>query len=159
MPAGREMDALVAERVMGWHREGRGQSVSPFHWRDANGDLYGIDWDSKGEHDILVDPTGYRVYLCPCREEKGDEVELPCYSTDIAAAWLVVDRFGGRVTLMGEGAVNDDDGEYQREEPGWMAVITVYEDSYWEQLFSKAEGETPMLAICRAALKAVKATS
>ena len=58
LEAGRELDALVAEKVMGWHVTPRGRCISPGY----NPDCY------KG---------GYL----------GAPFDVPKYSTDIAAAW------------------------------------------------------------------------
>lgn len=60
MKAGRELDAKVAEEVMGWD------------WNSKS-----AGWMQKIEVDGLT--------------ETIDIIELPHYSTDIAAAWLVVE--------------------------------------------------------------------
>lgn len=67
LKAGRELDALIAEKVMGWilgperiTRPDGGSFDAPIH----------DDWEYKG----------YRPY------------SLPPYSTDIAAAWLVIEK-------------------------------------------------------------------
>jgi len=99
MNAGRELDALVAERVMGWARSGGNDHTSPAHkvrtiiedgerWEEAY-----LDYDSKGPHDRLTDPEGHDIYLCGCREREG---LLPYYSTDIETAWEVAAEMGRR---------------------------------------------------------------
>jgi hypothetical protein len=64
MEAGREMDKLVAEKVMGW---------SGFCCYAAEEDLWGVPPDGKGE--------GLEL-----------NVPIPDYSWDIVAAWRVVER-------------------------------------------------------------------
>jgi RNA polymerase subunit RPABC4/transcription elongation factor Spt4 len=77
MPAGREMDALVAEKVMGqidFNHVG-------FFWTE------GTTKDGK---------DGWDGFACPrCNSLREDNLEKCCeyYSTDIAAAWQVVDEF------------------------------------------------------------------
>lgn len=94
MNIGRELDALVAEKVMGWTREGAGWHTKPWHRpsKDYPGSIIN-DWDSKGEHDFLVIPNAHsgisnRVSFCGC---EGD-AEIPHYSTSIAAAWEIVEK-------------------------------------------------------------------
>lgn len=70
MPAGTEMDALVAERVMG---------CKPEPWLDSH---------------------GYKSYRCTCllsyphNSQTGPmaDLDLKSYSNDIAAAWEVVEK-------------------------------------------------------------------
>lgn len=101
MPAGREMDALVAEKVMGWH------------WKDAPNTGCRILYDAHERKAGLiyyaimpqVDTAWKRIlpdarpsdslgkwidaHYWPGGEENARK--LPCYSTDIAAAWDVLD--------------------------------------------------------------------
>lgn len=132
LPAGPALDALVAERVMGW--------VCP----PATSVLPVRMW---------VGPSG-RVHP-----------ELPRFSTNIAAAWLVVERIGERVddeqsldfswlTLVhtGDGYAASFDVS-----PHEVALDTI-SGNWWDnlQLLEYAGwAKTAPLAICRAALKAV----
>ena len=105
MPAGREMDALVAEKVFGVPHE------------DCF-DVYG----------------GKRCV-------KDDEYGGPqCYSTDIAAAWEVVEKIR-----------EDYEPRIELWDEGWEVTILTGTDR------GSASGRalTAPLAICRAALKAV----
>lgn len=68
IPAGRELDALVAERVMGWTRRARGHSM-----------LMVDVWDGP-----VDGPVGIAAW------------RIPAYSTDIAAARLVEDEIERR---------------------------------------------------------------
>ena len=86
----KDLNALVAEHVMGWKRGGQGDHTRPLH--RPNLDCPGMvihDYDGKGLHDCLVHPGRGRfkaVYFCGCE----NTAELPCYSSDIEAAWTVV---------------------------------------------------------------------
>lgn len=102
MPAGRELDALIAEKVMGLK----------------------VDY----EFDEVLEP---RV---PFLVDKYDEWGyLPNYSTDIAAAWQVVERFESHCTM------NNVHGIWECYLPD----------------FAIGKDKTAPLAICRAALLAV----
>ena len=108
MPAGREMDALVAERVMGWYR-------------------VGAMW-CKGANSFAAQAE--EVAGCP-------KIWTP--STDIAAAWEVVEKL---------------------REKAWVSVtsgktgnpcyceVDVVGGEIWH-----VTADTAPLAICRAALK------
>lgn len=71
MQAGRELDALVAEKVMGW--------IGPIVWIE----------DEMG-CDPYMFPPGVIV------SERDNDRMVPVYSTGIAAAWMVVDRMEER---------------------------------------------------------------
>ena len=106
----RELDALVAERVMGWeHRNG--------HW-----------WQTKGGH----------------ASNTVTFAEVPRYSTDIAAAMLVVEkmreRFGvGTTTFMLQ--------HYNGEQVMVEMNVPSSECQEW--------GRTAAEAICKCAIKAL----
>jgi hypothetical protein len=115
MPAGREMDALVAEKVMGFvvmrHRDVDGQHIEhgPDEW------MRGPDGEAPRY-----------AYMVP----------VDHYSTDIAAAWEVVEK------------LKPDD---------WAFRVEVLDDGDWWASFSataESWAGTVPLAICRAALKA-----
>lgn len=109
---GRDLDALVAEKVMGWMTRGTGESISdPAEW---------------------VMPNGLRGREAP-----------PFYSTDISAAWQVVEK------------MNRD---------GWCFRVASAspDNNYYEGYFVKGDKvsqvwlDTAPHAICVAALKAVE---
>jgi hypothetical protein len=134
--AGRELDALVAEKVMGWKRGGDDSYCSPEHV-DAIVD----DWDSKGPHPCLVSPRGKIYYFCPCQERKG--YELPHYSSDIAAAWTLAEKLNISVLCSAD---------------GWYAGETadIAHGDWCKEVFVKGDwtlADTAPLAICKAALK------
>lgn len=111
MEAGREMDALVAEKVMGWEKVHN----NPVVWGDS---WYGIDGDAL--------------------------MRLPHYSTDIAAAWQVVEK-----------VIAGDEYEIGFENGQHYAKLGSAKGGYaWA---GQATGTTAPHAICLAALKAVGA--
>jgi hypothetical protein len=136
MPAGREMDKLIAEQVMG---------ISMYHY-------------DKGHPDncyfMLLDADGDPVLFAPrFRDaERKTEAEAwqdcPCYSTDIAAAWQVVEK----LTADGWGHKHHVYSKYA-EMPGWQ--WTFMQSGKGPNSISGAEAETAPLAICRAALLAI----
>ena len=117
MKAGRELDALIAEKVMGWE----------YH-----------DWRTS----TAFEKTKYCV-ICGCTKRLHAHVEIddfcgteekpPHYSTQIADAWLVVEKLELTVGP-----------EYTG---GWYAGIP------WKTSAGKAP--TAPLAICLAALEEV----
>jgi len=115
MEAGREMDALVAE-LMGWESQ-------YIEYGGSAGEYVWVLPDGKWQH----------------------EPDVPEYSTDIAAAWLVVEKFLPHFRIeCFEDSVNTD-------EKGWHC------DIWTVRGHACAEGcDTAPLAICRAALKAIE---
>ena len=134
MKPGRELDALVAEKVMGYvigndpHFEGAGPKiVSGPHWITEDG----------------TEPTWQRE----------NEWPITClfYSTDIAAAWEVVEKLcnwdadDNMLTLKGQAGDPknaDDPGHW------WKAEISGTSGKFM------GEADTVPEAICLAALKA-----
>ncbi len=112
MPAGQKMDALVAEKVMGYER------------RDCKLD---------GEHDYpCITKDGWLIPIC-----QPGQFGNWSPSTDIAAAWEVVEKMRGELDEI----VLDRDGD-------WRCYFIVNNVEF----FAYAK-EAP-LAICRAALLA-----
>ena len=129
MKAGRELDALIAEKVMGLTRhdesyvaEGVGK-VLRFVWRDGCGDC---------------------VY-------SGD-MFLPHYSTNIADAWEVVEKLGRWRGFDFMLVMPDPEQTFHLHtyEAGWYEATN---DGPERRVVSDAD--TAPLAICLAALKAV----
>jgi len=124
MKPGRELDALVAERVMGWTREPKGWLSPPM------GDprmMWAATWDEAGR-------PGY----------------LPSYSTDIAAVWEVVEQMGTKEILgvLTLGAPCDDNPKWRAIfTKKWVANLDAYPDGI-------EHGDSAPHAICLAALKA-----
>ena len=123
MKAGRELDALVAEKVMGW------------------------TWDGK----TAWSPTGSRLWMV----RKDPYWWLPYYSTDIAAAWEVVEKL---VLLENCQLTRNTKGEWAGEN-GLYAVTRLCHDPIGSigelKRVSLGEGETMPHAIALAALKTV----
>jgi hypothetical protein len=132
MPAGRDLDVLVAEKVMGQcqHRDGYTQDdAAPFNF-------YGLTYACKSpgcNHRVVMGP-GQRAVLT---------FGPPEYSTDIAAAWEAVDAIRSK-------GVPDAAGRTVRS-----AVRILCDDN--EALVDigrsvSAHALTVPLAVCRAAL-------
>lgn len=115
----RELDALVAEKVMGLAR------------------IETLNSDGTWNAPLWALPTG------------GVMRELPRYSTDIAAAWEVVNRV--RNTVGWNFAVIEDSAY---EIGWWVAGWFDFREGPYEHEKS-ARGESAPHAICLAALKAV----
>lgn len=148
MEAGRELDALVAEKVMGWRRVGKSYHTKPAHrpsldhpgeWLD--------DYDAKGPHDFLIDPSSHlddkRVAFCGC----DSTADLPPYSTDISDAWLVVEKL--RKTHCCIKVYSDHEYIYE------CTMIKDPNDPHEGRQGIYRQATTAPLAICLAALKAV----
>lgn len=114
MPAGRELDALVAEKVMGWKQ---------------------------------CSMEGVRIKTCygkPPEFGRNDgRVRIPGYSTDISAAWEVVEKV---------------------KQMNWFFILSdnLFPDKWEASLFwdpngtmIEARAETAPEAICKASLLAV----
>lgn len=145
MEAGRELDALVAEKVMGWTAVFRlaGGNI-PYGFPD---DDYNRDVDEHRKHGTCGFPTDYH------REP------IPEYSTDISAAWEVVEHFRQRqwtVKLVGHEWY--DGGRWE------CTLLDALDTERSRALDTQRhnadkqgwdEPSAP-LAICRAALKAIE---
>lgn len=73
----RKLDALVAEKVMGWTEI----RLSEHEIFTKSGHIFAVETCFIGKSSILSDPKG-KIY------------RVPSYSTDIAAAWTVIDKIG-----------------------------------------------------------------
>lgn len=127
MPAGRAMDVLVADKVMG-RLVVKASSVLSLGFAEARGEIPSI--------------TPPRCVVMGIKED--DDViwtgePVPAYSTDIAAAWKAFEK-----VFQGEG----DSGFAVALESTWI----VYE-IHGHDLDYVMDGDTAPLAICRAALK------
>lgn len=133
LPAGPELDHLIAEKVMGWTRDysafsGQMQKINRLF------NLPDFFWWKTGPDDLQ-----FRT------------VSNWSPSTNIAHAWEVVKKMGS-LCLYAPGEKPDD-----REEVtiGWRAVFKI-DPSGEESGWSWEEAETAPLAICRAALALVE---
>lgn len=136
MEAGRELDALIAERVMGLTVVRLLEPVS-IDRREAPDGLYAADADLATEIEQHLGAGGYGY------------AALPHYSTDIAAAWQVVEKMradGWHYELTAHLTEETHCAEFGR------GYFDSYE-SYWSDQHQEC-GATPALGICLAALKA-----
>ena len=135
MPAGREMDALIAEKIWGFvENPNNTASVSNvwFWVHPKDGVLIGIPFDIGGK----IENT--EIY--------DHQWERFCPSTDIADAWKVVNR----LELFSKYCFYGSDAD---------ELWTVHSWKYGKPHFTGIESRTAPLAICRAALLAVMETA
>lgn len=127
--AGREFDALVAEKVMGW-----------LVVRDFNGAVGGGDpsWDEAVTR--LPALVLYRAGGWSLHRGSGYETWRP--SRDIAAAWEVVEEVGR-------------DGWWIELTVGSESVVCTMAPLTWHLPWGEASADTAPLAICLAALQAI----
>jgi hypothetical protein len=130
LEAGRELDILIAERIFGWvwvvaTAWNARWLCEPDRYQTANPKW--PKWD--GSTEVLV--------RYPQQCEPDEHGYLPQYSSDIAAAWEVVEKM--KAFSLG-----------QRVDGSWQCW-------WWQGVHMGAHGETAPLAICRAALKALSA--
>jgi hypothetical protein len=127
MEAGSELDALVAEKVMEWNGTHDVQYVDLDTWYSwcKNCGKLGEDGEIGHWEPGMDQPKGCAV--------------PPRYSTDITAAWEVVEKMP-RLELIKYPGGHFFAGTGYADEDGWEF---------------EAEAPTAPLAICRAALKAV----
>ncbi len=129
LPPGPELDALIAEKVMAWERS---DAMPQGAWARDKECETAVWWRRPGDS------------IWSCSRCWSGECPRP-YSTSIADAWTVVEKliqlFGGDIHIE---CLNDEWG-----------VSTCYQDSdeSWNEFI---RGDTAPLAICYAALKAVK---
>lgn len=126
MKPGREADAIVAEKVMG-HTVEWGKTWTLDDWSSTD--------NCTEEHGPGI-PRGQGMHIAnPPRES------VPEYSTDIAAAWEVVEKVEatGRWLWLSRGP------------GGWIAAFSAAENQA-VPLHAKASASTAPLAICLAAL-------
>ena len=130
----RERDALVATEVMGWHEY-------PAHlWGELWQDGWPFHRPCEQCHEVWV--------------EKKEEPAAPCkpyisrYTTDISAAWQVVEKITG--TIQPDGAKREV--EISSDCGHWRCDIAIEGWALPPDIM--AEADTAPLAICIAALKA-----
>lgn len=129
MPAGRETDALIAEKVMGLKPEPSSEHEGWY------GDLIPI-----GDHEF-IDPQGW-VYF----DKKYGLQPVPDYSTNIAAAWKAVEKLNLSYRI---GIDKAHDNVF------WCWFDLDDPEDYAMEKNYYATGNTVPLAVCRAALLAV----
>lgn len=154
MPAGAEMDALIADKVLGWHR-----NKSGYYTTEARKDLVFGSHTKKGKGGYYRETgiaTGWRF------EDDGDyyacsnQCRLFCPSEDIVAAWEVVEK------LCGHEDADEDPFRLRKRYSSRASAGEHWSASFLDRwhdngvcLTEEAEATTAPLAICRAALLAV----
>lgn len=130
LEAGPELDRQVALKVMGSPRH---EWVEGLARGGILGDYEGCRWCERARY---IYQRGTRL------QEREDEVCVLPYSTDIAAAWKVVDH----IHLLSGGVVLTR--RWRSEIPGSWVVMEIEQ----ELRHPISEADTAPLAICRAAL-------
>jgi hypothetical protein len=137
------LDAQIAEKVMGWRkRVSADHTNSPIEALRSMGIIYA--W---------TDGSGKEMGL-----------DVPAYSTDIAAAWQVVEKI--------HSGISNESRDGKRNDLNFLtlSVLSRYgataasfdlilSDDWFEDLTVldfAARGDTPALAICLAALKTIE---
>ena len=156
MEAGRELDALVAEKLMRWHWVSYLEVsilLSP-EWHLDYGMQEGLHFPNKREH---VD--GQWIVNTGVHPKEWDYDRYPpfkYYSTDIAAAWEVVECLRNQ-----SNAYFSLEADFSCK--WWKAKFCVplgkddpRRDEFYGNWCYESVAEMPILAICRAALKVVQ---
>ncbi len=133
----REIDALVAEHVMGWR------------WVEHGG----FDWIVPPDvvPDIAFFMWGHRIHDDKPQFSGEFENVLPHHSTDIAAAWKVVEAMraaGWRLHIQDASSRGNSKSKDELGRPYWSAELERYEHCEY------GYGPTVPRAICIAALRA-----
>jgi hypothetical protein len=147
MKAGRELDALVAEKVMGWSALEFVKHSGPLNMDFPERHLIAPGRDRVPHVSQETFPDGKTIGPVPGR--------VPHYSTDIAAAWEVVEKV----------AAWSFEVIRREHDPGkilWLASIYPRAEKYADRWDSSKgtlfiEGKSAPHAICLAALKSVGA--
>ncbi len=140
--AGRELDAMVAEKVMGWR-----WIEAPGHDRDEH----------PGEWVFLMPPEQVDQFLSrfirSAEPRRAYRYDLPFYSTDIAAAFPLVSKINKLgMWLKLTSPFNPSDV--------WNAGFTAHNSTGWNGMSDfRGQGESAPEAICRAALAVVETIS
>jgi len=121
LPPGRELDVLVAEKVIG------NQVIS-----------IGGDPETIGLQEAKILPSG----------SAGGSRNLAHYSTDILAAWEVVEKFEN------DGGIINYGNMFEGERKPWVSIGYLKSPVHSHHAFVMAHGETAAHAVCLAALKA-----
>ncbi len=144
--AGRELDALVAEKRMGrcrWCWDNRSQWLKVPSPEGFEGSSHQVGDENE------IDPlTKERVWYCLKHNKLAWTWNIPGYSTDIAAAWEVVEK----LREDGWSFHVDDVGFNDATEGQWRVMFT---EATTGNKHVFADGQTAPHAICLAALEAV----
>jgi len=145
LPAGRELDGLIAEHIFGYRRSAYGAQVvfeSPAYQQRTVNTLLAV-----GDVYSLRDVPGGREAVIAGKIEKSGwpNTLIDFYSTDIAAAWKIVEHLSAKGEYCDIKRLRDHaTGLYPHECEIW------HERSVHKGVVAIAD--TAALAICRAAL-------
>jgi len=147
---GRELDALVAERIFGWRWMAYPAPNNPTEtWLTAifpppapDRIVVANRYDRIWRPSSRDAPRFVEWDTCPWWEDGEIQRGVPHYSTDIAAAWLVVEK------------MDFDERALVRDSSAGLWYVQRW--SHKGRFMWEAEGVTAPHAICLAALEAVK---
>lgn len=128
MEPGRELDAIVAENVIKFElEEGRGmlEKISPEFAK-----FMGYPVEEYEKPNLVI----------KWENSIGGQKEIPNYSSDISAAWEVVEHFKSKGYLFS--LKNLVGGKYEFSLTDWGGMCSIY----------TGQGDTPSSAIVKAAL-------
>ncbi len=139
MEAGRELDALIAKTLFGWRTEKAPSTTQPHNMGTNfyNPSGQWVEWVSDEAAPLLRISPGYHVEVYPR--------SIPKYSTDIAAAWAILEKLSDETRsekTRFHFSVGKNSCELERR------VYIGEPDTFY------AEGDTCAHAICLAALDA-----
>jgi hypothetical protein len=135
MEAGREMDALIAENLFGWQYSEKWGQLIPAGQPDEVWSEY--RW-SEEDRTFARYPDG----MLPGVSYRGDKPTIENYSTDMKAAWEVVERMQANRNVLSLTYLVDTN-----QKMVWQAEFRLGSFVAW--------ADTAPLAICRASLLAV----
>ena len=138
MKAGRELDALIAEKVMGWAMRPmfKAQKTQAYDYKDRGDWVWVTHYEQEGYEHLI------ESYYPQIPEEEYESGFHP--STQIADAWLVVEKTSPRLWFLDNGR-----GMIEGEDKGYRFRVGIGKGS------AVAIAPTVPLAICLAALKAI----
>ena len=151
MRAGRELDALVAEKVMGW-KWFTGNKFRQFPEKR----FLAEETDCIGKVKIGPDLIETGTQFATGNEEIDEAGVLP-YSTNISAAWQVVEKMGQERNPFKSFLFNLSYAPFGND-PGKNETGQKYQADFFndvgEKFHHRAKSDTAPHAICLAALKA-----
>ena len=148
MEAGQELDALVAERVMGWKQDEDWGCLIPPQQRAKPTEMW-TPWQRDKNRDVFREPVKGAAVSGIVYSGDFSSIYLPEWSTDIAAAWKVLDKLDKDWRISIHQMWDGKAWQCSLEPAGGLTL-----DPEVPRGGVFANADTPALAICRAALKA-----
>lgn len=137
--AGRKIDALIAEHIMGWA------------WATIGEEKVLCGKTFTDEHGVQWLPT-YWPAVQSNGFSGGGKIYLPCYSTDLVAAFDVVKEMADNIKFSKFTLIRRVVRYPQKQEDEWYAE---FGDPEKKSDFVSTFADSAPLAICRAALLAI----